>query len=141
MSNIDKFNPQSLADTVKDRLKATFISLIPEEQWDQLVSNEIEVFFEKKEDAYSTNRTSSTKFQQLIQKELENYSIERLKEYFASDQFRVAYDEKGEPVMSEAINKLIAENSGQMLMNLFHNAIQQHFHQLSYTIQNPQQRY
>lgn len=41
---IEKFDPSKLMDGVKDRIKATFVSLIPDEMWSQMVEKEIYIF-------------------------------------------------------------------------------------------------
>lgn len=41
---IEKFDPSKLMDGVKDRIKATFVSLIPDEVWDQMLEKEIYIF-------------------------------------------------------------------------------------------------
>jgi len=45
MENIEKFDPSQLMQGVKDRIKATFVSLIPDEQWEGMVQTEIDSFF------------------------------------------------------------------------------------------------
>lgn len=46
---IEKFDPSMLMEGVKQRIKATFVSLIPEDQWEVLCQKQIDEFFEKKE--------------------------------------------------------------------------------------------
>ena len=41
---IEKFDPSKLMDGVKDRIKATFVSLIPDEAWNQMLEKEIYIF-------------------------------------------------------------------------------------------------
>ena len=36
---VEKFDPSTLMQGVKDRIKATFVSLIPDAQWEQMVKN------------------------------------------------------------------------------------------------------
>lgn len=43
---IEKFDPSTLMQGVKDRIKATFVSLIPDDQWDAMMQKEINAFFE-----------------------------------------------------------------------------------------------
>lgn len=43
-NEIEKFDPSKLMDGVKDRIKSTFVSLIPDEMWDAMVEKEIYVF-------------------------------------------------------------------------------------------------
>lgn len=44
-TQIEKFDPSTLMNGVRDRIKATFVSLIPDEQWEQLVRKEADSFF------------------------------------------------------------------------------------------------
>jgi len=44
----EKFDPSKLMDGVRDRIKATFVSLIPDDQWEVMVKKEIDAFFEPK---------------------------------------------------------------------------------------------
>ena len=46
-NEIEKFDPSKLMDGVRDRIKATFVSLIPEDHWEKLVQAEIDKFFAK----------------------------------------------------------------------------------------------
>ena len=43
-NDIERFDPSKLMDGVKDRIKATFVSLIPDEAWDQMLEKEIYIF-------------------------------------------------------------------------------------------------
>ncbi len=43
-NNIEKFDPSKLMEGVKERIKATFVSLIPDEMWEQMLEKEIYVF-------------------------------------------------------------------------------------------------
>lgn len=43
-NQIEKFDPSKLMDGVKDRIKSTFVSLIPDEAWEAMVEREIYIF-------------------------------------------------------------------------------------------------
>lgn len=43
-NEIEKFDPSKLMDGVKDRIKATFVSLIPDEVWEKMLEKEIYFF-------------------------------------------------------------------------------------------------
>jgi hypothetical protein len=45
-TQVEKFDPSKLMDGVKDRIKATFVSLIPDDQWEIMVKKEMDSFFE-----------------------------------------------------------------------------------------------
>ena len=43
-NQIEKFDPSKLMDGVKDRIKATFVSLIPDDAWSGMVERELYIF-------------------------------------------------------------------------------------------------
>lgn len=43
-NQVEKFDPAKLMDGVKDRIKSTFVSLIPDDAWEKMVEKEIYVF-------------------------------------------------------------------------------------------------
>lgn len=45
-NEIEKFDPSKLMDGVKDRIKATFVSLIPDDAWEKMIEKEIYIFTE-----------------------------------------------------------------------------------------------
>lgn len=49
-SQLEKFDPSTLMQGVKDRIKSTFVSLIPDAQWDSMVQKEIDSFFDDESD-------------------------------------------------------------------------------------------
>ena len=43
-NQVEKFDPSKLMDGVKDRIKATFVSLIPDDAWGNMVEKELYIF-------------------------------------------------------------------------------------------------
>lgn len=43
-NQVEKFDPAKLMDGVKDRIKSTFVSLIPDDMWAQMIEKEIYIF-------------------------------------------------------------------------------------------------
>lgn len=43
-NQVEKFDPSKLMDGVKDRIKSTFVSLIPDDAWEKMVEKEIYIF-------------------------------------------------------------------------------------------------
>ena len=41
---VEKFDPSKLMEGVKDRIKATFVSLIPDDAWNNMVEKELYIF-------------------------------------------------------------------------------------------------
>lgn len=68
-NQIEKFDPSTLMQGVKDRIKATFVSLIPDDQWEIMVQKEVDAFFNSEEtlvfaekDKYKDGSWSPTKY-------------------------------------------------------------------------------
>lgn len=70
--DIQKFDPATLMQGVKDRIKATFVSLIPDEQWDQMVKKEIDAYFRLDSQGYRHELIShfSITVRDVLQKEV-----------------------------------------------------------------------
>ena len=43
-NQVEKFDPSRLMEGVKDRVKATFVSLIPDTEWEEMIKKEINTF-------------------------------------------------------------------------------------------------
>ncbi len=120
MSNeVEKFDPSTLMQGVKDRIKATFVSMIPDVQWEQIVGAEVDSFLKKSDTSYNHNRDYKSPLDVLIRQELNEWAKGKFAEYLQSEGMKTTWDENGKPVASEAVKKMILENSGQMLLSLF----------------------
>ena len=120
MSNeVQKFDPSTLMQGVKDRIKSEFVSLIPDDQWSQMIQKESDDFFRQKETGYSSNRQYASDFGILVRDELRKEAQKRLAEYLSSPEFNTMYGEHGQPVAAQKVKELIVENSGLILQNMF----------------------
>lgn len=52
MSEVVKYDANVVMQGVKDKIRATFVDLIPEEKWNEMIQTEIDVFLRKR-DSYS----------------------------------------------------------------------------------------
>lgn len=119
-SNIEKFDPSTLMQGVKDRIKATFVSLIPDEQWDQMVQLEVDKFFREEIDIKSNyNSTRYSSFELLVNQSLEEECKKRLHEYMSGPEFESKWNGYGKATASESIKKAMIDNSGEILAGMF----------------------
>ena len=118
-TNLEKFDPSTLMQGVKDRIKATFVSLIPDEQWDKMVKNEVDDYFKPKQIGYSSDRKMASDFQILVRNIIENEATKKLKEYLTSPDFITMWAENGIPIASGQVKQMCIENSGQILANFY----------------------
>lgn len=67
-NQVQNFDPSALMQGVKDRIKATFVSLVPDDRWDEMVKQEIDAFFTPQKlqfserDKYKDGTWHTTKF-------------------------------------------------------------------------------
>lgn len=114
---IEKFDPSTLMQGVKDRIKATFVSLIPDTQWEQMVKTEVDDFFKKRESGYNY-KSQVSDFTYLVNTCLKEECTKRMTEYLTSDDFITNYTNNGVPVVTEKVKQLIIENSGEILASM-----------------------
>jgi len=117
-NQIQKFDPATLMQGIKDRIKSEFVSLIPDEQWNEMIKKETENFFREKETGYS-NRTYASDFAILVRDELRKEAQKRLVDYLNSPEFNVMYGEYGQPIASQKVKELLIDNAGLVLQNMF----------------------
>lgn len=118
MAEIEKFDPSKLMDGVKDRIKATFVSLIPEDAWEQMVKTEVDRFFKPKEN-WNSSREYRSEFQDLVRKEIEDECKRRLKEYLSSPDFNTTWKDNGLSATTKAVENMIVKNSGEIMVSMF----------------------
>ena len=129
-----KFNPAQIMQGVKDKIRATFVELIPDEQWNAMVQTEIEEFI--------TPGTTSNNYQQskqpsslarIVQDELEKDLRVRLKELLAGPEWQEQWT-NGKQTANDKIRQLLIDNSPEIMSKLLSSAIQQAVTQAHYQL-------
>lgn len=123
MEEVVKYNPDSIMQGVKDRIKATFVGMIPDEQWEAMIKKECDEFLNGKVDNswVSNNGRYMPEFKVIAQQELQNECKRRMAEYLSSPEFEIIWTEHGRTTCSKTVEELIIKNSGAMLTNMFGN--------------------
>jgi CRISPR/Cas system-associated endoribonuclease Cas2 len=117
MQAVESFDPSTLMQGVKDRIKATFVSLIPDDRWDEMVKNEVDFFFKIKDRGYEQNQYSD--FQATVNSELVKECKNRLVKYLSSPEFSTIWNTNGMPYTSKAVEDMIIKNSGEIMAQMF----------------------
>jgi hypothetical protein len=132
MENLEKFNPQNLMDSVREKIKMSFVGLIPDEEWDKLVKREIDAFFEpqtvkysKKVEAYGystgttlTAEASESPFRRLVWEHCNDLTVKILKEVITKEYFTDVWTPKEEDLKPKMV-ELILETAPQSMLNFF----------------------
>ena len=115
-NEITKFNVEDAIKSIKDKIKDAFVTLIPDEQWNDMVKKEINAYFlETDDDYYHRKKTSS--FTADVHKILQEEVNERVKKYL-SDNFNTVWDNNGRPVCDLKVEEFITKNAGKILADM-----------------------
>ncbi len=134
MSEITKFDTSSLMQGVKDKIKATFVSLIPDDKWDEMVNKEIEAFFTpqtlifSEQDKYTNGSWGAKRFS-VIEAEMSPFRFlvweECIKkcQSFMSDKIQkeIFEDTYGGYDQKEELKKIIVESAPLAASKFFEN--------------------
>lgn len=123
-TQVATYDPAKLMDAVRDRIKAEFVGLIPEETWKQMVQTEVKRFFEVKERNGYSHTKSCSDFQSIVSDELDKATRKRLGEYLNGPEWQSQWDGQKD-AMGEAVKKFMVERSGEVLATILGNAFQE----------------
>jgi len=123
-NDVEKFDPSQLMQGVKDRIKAEFVGLIPEEQWQEMVKREVDIFFKERDRGYHSKNHQSD-FGQLVHNLLRDEVTERINTYLKGEEFETVWTGPGTATVSKAVKEIIIENSGEMLANMVGGMVSQ----------------
>ena len=125
--DLEKFDPSALMDGVRQRIKATFVSLIPEEHWEKLCQKEVDAFFNECEVNNNYNRTYKSEFREVCKEVLTEVSKEKIKlfiEKYESITWANSELQCGDN-LAKLIIKLAPEIFAATFGNMFQNAVSQ----------------
>lgn len=88
-NQVEKFDPSKLMDGVKDRIKATFVSLIPDNQWETMCNAEMKKFFEPTWTGYDGKNKNPSEFEKIVTELMREQCRNYLKELFARPEYSV----------------------------------------------------
>lgn len=135
-NQVQKFDPSTLMQGVKDRIKSEFVSLIPDEQWQQMIKTEVDKFFKETEKGYS-NIQYASEFGILVRNLLTEEAKKRMAEYFSTADFTSKW-QNGQQAASKEIERMFVENSGAILANMFGGMFQMQLDNFRISLQNRQ---
>ncbi len=131
-NQVERFDPQSLMAGVRDRIKATFVSLIPDDEWERLVKAEIETFFQSKDRYNSTYYTSD--FQMIVNQELTAHTKNQVAKLLVSPEYIAMYDAGSGTQTSLFIKKFLEENAAKIFSNILSSSFQNVINNASYNV-------
>src|SRR5579863_781053 len=122
MSELQKFDPAQLMNGVRDRIKATFVSLIPDEQWESMIKKEVDAFFDE-DRKYRSNYETHSQFKDICYSVFKDITREKLHDYMST--FTSDVWDNGMPVLNEQLKKALIESAPEILTSMFKSMFQQ----------------
>ena len=130
--SVKPFDANDALKSVKDRMKDSFVTLIPDEQWEQMIKKEIDSYFQA-ESIDSYNRKYISKFSEDVHVLLQQEAQGRVKKYM-NENFQAAWDCRGNEICGKIVKEIILNNSGELLKNMIGGIIHNAFASAGYQI-------
>lgn len=133
MSDIEKFDPAKLMQGVRDRVKATFVSLIPDDQWEQMIKTECDKFFQITERDWRGDRPCISDFQMVVNSALREITEikvkEELKKYESTiwDGSNIKINDELKKLLIESAPELFAKIMGSRVQEVINNMQQSRY--------------
>ena len=145
---VEKFDPSKLMDGVKDRIKSTFVSLIPDAQWEQMCDTEMKKFFEPEPKYGYNNRIEGynpSQFSQIVSELMKEKCKEYLKELLAKPEYSItqvwessSHSMTGgkKTTLSDHLDNMVKEKMPEMMNAMFASVMADAFYTFFNNIQN-----
>ena len=92
-NQVEKFDPSQLMEGVKSRIKSTFVSLIPDTQWEEMCKSEMDKFFKvqykKDYNGRDTTERIPSEFEKIVTDLMREKCKEYLKELLAKPEYKI----------------------------------------------------
>lgn len=126
MTDLQKFDPSALMEGVRQRIKATFVSLIPEDHWEQLCQKEVDNFFKEKDRNSRNDCYYESEFQGVCKQVLNEIAREKIQNFLSTYDSTVWENGniKASDNLKEMIIKMAPEIFAATFSNMFQHAVQ-----------------
>lgn len=126
---IEQYDSSKIMNVVKDRIKATFVSLIPDLEWEKMVKKEVDDYFRRKETGY--RRDSPSDFCQDVRKVLRERVEKAVQKIIEKEYKSFTCDGNGHLYVNENIKKMIIENAPVIFESVVSNMFQRVINNMS----------
>ena len=114
----------TIKEKITERIRSSFIELIPEDQWKELVERELHEFIKDPEkDSYGRQVSSTSPLKHMIRDAIREIVMTELQTYLTSPEFKVVYKE-GRHGPSEGVKHLVKELAPELIEIVMQRALQ-----------------
>ena len=129
---IEKFDANEAMQRVRERIKDSFVSLIPDEQWNEMVKKEVDSYFKEKESGYG-QRAYASNFTLDVHSVLSEEVKQRVGKYLLEN-FNTAWNSNGIPICNAKVEDFITQNAGKILADMIGGTVQMAISQAGYNL-------
>jgi hypothetical protein len=121
-----KFEAANYVEKLRDRMKQSMVDLIPDDQWEALLRQEVASFFEDREEREYGGQTkrAPSAFKRALLQVLEEESKKRLREMLATPEWS-SYWEGTKLAAGEQVKDLIRKHGAEIMTKWIESAVQQ----------------
>lgn len=145
---IEKFDPSKMMDGVKDRIKATFVSLIPDDAWEGMIKGVQDSFFEKKKVNTGTSYDPKwvekpSEFEELALSLMREKAKETIMAFLNSPEVNgmTVWDDKSQDYrydLGDRMKELVVKHMPEIMSKMMELQIGNAFNQFKHFYQNNQ---
>ena len=121
-TEVKKFDANEAMKSVKEKIKDSFVSLIPDEQWNEMVKKELDEYFKERHEG-SNYRNYASMFTKDVHSIISDEVKVKVKEYLSTNFNNVWYN-NGIPVCNEKVEEIISKNAGKILADMIGGTVQ-----------------
>lgn len=118
----DKAVPATIEQNVKERMKLLIGELIPDEQWDKLIQDNVREF-------------KTVDLPKLVKAELTEHYKRLISEEFQKPEWREQWGTNGQRLASDAVREILKASAGDILAAMMGFAAQQVVQDIQYKVQ------
>lgn len=123
---IVKYDASVVMQGVKDKIKATFVSLVPDNKWDEMIQIEIDNWLKPEQWG-----DKQSQFSKLVNECMTGMIKDKIKKLL-EEKYISSIWENNELKPNEAIEKIITENAGKIMLSVVGGMVQQVVNNMQY---------
>lgn len=136
-TEVAKFDPATYVNAVRDKIKQSLVDVIPDEQWNAMLTTEISGFFENRtnRDQWGGTTTTMSEFHRIVKLVLEEETKKRVRDMLNSAEWTSYWDGTKQKA-GEEIERIARDNGAAILAKWLESAIGQVISNIRFS--NPQ---
>lgn len=130
-----KFEPLNYVDKLRDRMRQTMVDLIPDDQWNAMISSEIKLFFEDvSQTSWNTGRSmpAPSPLRSAIRSVLEEDAKKRVQEMINGPEWTSHWDSNGKESAGQKVVDVVKQYGAEIMGKWIEGAVQQVINNLRY---------